>query len=148
MFCVIFHLIAGVDGNGVAYTKKFWYPTHFLANWQDAKLLCNSYKMQFATLDSQREADTFLFLYGQKAALFTIDSYIGAITTILLSTTDYYWVESGLKVNFPLIFTAGQPNNQDGNQMCLAVNKADGYKFNDLGCYSAVPSKFFCQTFV
>lgn len=140
---------ASVDANNVPFTKTYWYPTHFRASWEDAKLLCNSYKMQYLSLDSQHEVDNFFVLFEQRAALFDANTHIGALTTIGKSLTEWYWVESGLKVNFVITWIASNPNNADNNQMCMGLEKSSPgvNKFNDVTCWNGIKSKFICQTF-
>lgn len=137
----------GVDLVKGQFTKKYWYPTHFRGTWVEAQQICNSYDLELVTIDSVDESNVFLSLYTQNAALFDTWTHIGAVATIPRSATDWYWVGSTEKVNFPLKFGVGLPDNYGGNEACLTLGLFLGsYYFNDLKCYEHYIMKFVCQS--
>jgi hypothetical protein len=103
--------------------------------------------MTLATLDSQAESDYLLPLYAQKAALFDVWTHIGGVASTGKSLTDWYWVGTGEKVNFPLKFGANLPDNIGGNEVCLVLAVTSGSAYlNDAKCYETIPYKFICQS--
>lgn len=115
--------------------------------------ICHSYGMEFLSLDSGQEAEKFLKLCESNKNLFDKWTHIGGITKVALSTTEWFWVETGKKVNFQLSFMPGEPNDGGGtgvNEMCLSFTFNDDGKllFNDIKCYEyGIHSyKFVCQT--
>lgn len=102
--------------------------------------------MNLITLDSAPEADYFLTLFSQNAALFDLYTHIGAVATVARTLTDWYWLESNQKVNFPLKFQFLQPDDAGGVERCLSLGITSGvYYFNDLKCYELFTYKFVCQ---
>lgn len=109
--------------------------------------ICKSFKLEFLSLDSEAEARHFFTVFLDNSQLFDIATHIGAVTPIMKSLTDWYWVENTEKVNFTLSFGAGQPDNYGGNEACLVLGFTGGsYFFNDLKCYENHMYKFVCQS--
>lgn len=127
--------------------KTFWISTHFQAYWDQAKTICSSYGMEFLSLESLQEADGLLSLCHKKNALFDQWTHIGGVTTVPKSKTEWYWVETGKKVNFTLKFGSGQPDNAGGKEWCLSLGKqpSNSFFFNDINCYGMHQFKFICQ---
>ena len=127
------------------YEKSYYLVKHLKTFWLHARGICQSYGMEFASLETKAEADHFLGLCDKNIALFTDDyTHIGAIT--MVGKTDWYWVNSGKKVDYPIKWMVGQPDFYAANEFCLTVRKTPGdFSFNDLNCYGAFESKFICQ---
>jgi hypothetical protein len=103
--------------------------------------------MNLATLDSQAESDYLLSLYAQKSALFDLYTHIGGVAAIGDSPTEWFWVGTGEKVNFPLKFGTNLPDNYGGNEFCLLLAVTSGSAYlNDGKCYETIPYKFICQS--
>lgn len=99
------------------------------------------------SLDSQAEADFFLPLFVQNSALFDSNLHIGAVSKIARDPLDWYWIDSGDKVNFAIKWRAGEPSYGGNNEMCLTLTKLFGtYDFNDIQCYEVWLSNMMCQT--
>jgi hypothetical protein len=146
-----FSKIFNNDGfaEGLTNEKVYWYPTHFLASWIEAKTICDSYNMEFLSLDTKDEAFNFLRLYEQNIPVFTDYTHIGAAATIAKTLTDWFWVETSQRVNFTLRFGASQPDNYNGEELCLSLTYYSGsYGFNDIKCYESFWMKFICQEVV
>jgi hypothetical protein len=100
-----------------------------------------------ATLDSQAESDYLVPLFFQKGNLFDTWTHIGGVAAVLKSAADWYWVGTGEKVDFPLKFGSGQPDNLGGDEACLALGILAGSPFiNDYKCYENAVQKFICQS--
>lgn len=105
--------------------------------------------MQFVTIDSPDEASKFLQLCSKNADLFDETTHIGSLTTSSNSNTEWFWMEAERRVNFPLNWSIGQPNDVDGSQLCLALDKIqESFYFNDVSCSGSNQThKFICQSF-
>lgn len=142
-------LTAGKTTQNAPYTKKFMYPTHYVGSWTDAFNICNSFKMNLLSLDSQAEATQFLSIFVANFKLFDKWTHIGAVTTVKKSPTEWYWVNTRQKVNFPLKFTAGNPDNYLDSERCLVLTiDNENYGFNDNQCHDQAVMKFICQIVV
>lgn len=96
------------------------------------------------SLDSPAEADIFFTAFTQKAALFDDATYLGAVTNIALSKTNWYWVSTGKKLNFELPWGPVDPNNLGNNEKCLALQKP--LSMIDIICYELYYKRFICQS--
>jgi hypothetical protein len=129
------------------YEKTYWLSTHFEAHWIEAKMICSNFGLEFVSIDSINESNHLLGLCDQNISLFDIWTHIGGITTVAGSKTEWYWVESGKKVNFNLKFDKGQPDNKNGIENCLSIGKAPGnFYYNDIPCSGGAAFKFICQS--
>jgi hypothetical protein len=138
---------AGESSSNQQYEKTYWLSTHFQVFWHQAKTLCSSYGLEFVSVDSIKESNHFLGLCEQNIGLFDLWTHIGGLTTVGGSRTEWYWVESGKKLNFNLKFGAGQPDNAGGDEMCLSLGRAPGnFFYNDIPCYGVHAYKFICQS--
>lgn len=139
----------GVDENGNAFDKFYWYPVAYKAQWIHAKLICDSNGLEFVSLDSQDEANNFWAVFVQKANLFEDYTMLGALTTVPRSKNDWYWVESGKKVKITMNWLNGQPDNLGNNEACLLAQKAaGGYTLHDGKCFGGSYLRFLCQSYV
>lgn len=128
------------------YGKNYWISTHFKASWDQANNICHSRGMEFLSLETLEEANQFFKLCEENASLFDKFTHIGALTTVAKSKTDWYWVNSGQKINYVLNFLPNQPDNANNNEMCLSIGMPPkNYSFNDIPC-SGTQYKFICQS--
>ena len=75
--------------------------------------------------------------------------YVGGMTEVERSLTEWYWVESGRKINFPIKFSPGEPNSSNDNvEKCLSVAiPREEYGFNDVSCTANKFNwSFVCQS--
>lgn len=113
-------LLGGSDENGKVYDETYWISTHFKNSW-----------------------DQFPFSCDQNSGLFQDYTHIGALT-VGGSWTEWYWVETGEKLNFALKFGPGEPDN-DGEELCLSIGEKRELFFNDIKC-NGNSKRFMCQT--
>lgn len=100
--------------------------------------------MEFLSLETKSEADFFFGLCEKNIAHFTDEyTHVGAMT--MTGKTDWYWVNSGKRVDYQMKWFAGQPDFYASNEFCLAIKKWGDFSFNDLNCFGAYESKFVCQ---
>lgn len=113
--------------------------------------MCHSYGLQFVSLDTEHEMDQFLEFCFEDSVLFDIHTLVGGISYTGNSKTDFYWMNSGNKIDYELKFGPGEPNNWNNQEYCLsAVKWTIGdlieFKFNDYPCSKAEsPEEFICQ---
>lgn len=101
--------------------------------------------MELLTLDTLDEFQKFKTLCGANKQLFDRYFHIGGLTTIAKSKTEWYWVNSGNKVNYEMSWLSKEPNNYNNREMCLTFAK-DPTGFNDIACYNASELNFVCQS--
>lgn len=98
------------------------------------------------TLDTQPEADNFYNLANSNLHLFDVFVHIGAMSKTFRTTSDWYWNNSGKKVDIALQFHPGEPNNAGGQERCLSLDKRKGHiLYNDIACFGAWKQNFICQ---
>jgi Lectin C-type domain len=140
-----FFFAEGINSNNVAYEKDFYISTRFKAFWIQSKTICQSYGMEFVSLDSKLEEDSLLSFSRQKISLLDDQNHIGALTNVGASKTEWYWVATEAKLNFALNFRGGEPNNSFNDEYCLAISKLGSEALiNDVPCNS-YSAKFMCQ---
>lgn len=62
------------------------------------------------------------------------------------STTDWYWTDTGRKINFPIQWQSGQPDNNNNSEFCFSILKTSinqKFGYNDQNCATYNP--FICQ---
>lgn len=142
----IFVLSVREGPSHIRYGKNYWISSNFQASWDQAKTLCKSYGLEFLSVDSWEESNHLLWLSCQKKDLFDKWTHIGGITSHPRSKTEWYWIESGEKLNFGLKWGAGQPDLFIPSELCLSLGKEhDNFFYNDIACYG-YPAKFICQS--
>lgn len=102
--------------------------------------------MEVLSLESSDEQTLFLNMCDKNIQLFEDLTHVGAYNVVGKSTDKWYWVNSGKRVDFPLKFTAGQPDFAGNNEYCLAMGKRPkDFYFNDITCFGYYELKFICQ---
>lgn len=102
--------------------------------------------MKLLTLDTQAESNHFGQLFTSQPHLFESWTHIGGIVTQSKSKNDWYWYETGKKIDINLDFHPGEPNNSGDSEMCLSLDKRQNkYKFNDTPCSHRFFLRFVCQ---
>jgi hypothetical protein len=148
-------LSAGFDDNGLKYHKVYYLSTHMKASFVIAQSYCHSLGMELATFETKDEFNWFSNIFV--ARLQTFDPawcYIGGMRFFNDRTRDktelknhWYWERSGKKINFGINWDPHQPDNNTGNQWCLAIAKMNNTTFfADVECFNRDES-FICQRF-
>lgn len=105
--------------------------------------------MDFVSLETETEANSFLEICKKNANSFDSFTHIGALTTVAKSHDKWYWVNSGRRITYPIKWSPGQPDNSAGGERCLSIIKQtnNSFLFNDLEC-SNIHTHYFnfvCQ---
>lgn len=127
--------------------KKYFIPHHLEAVWSNARSICQSYGMDYLSMDSEDEYKHVLQLLKDNAASIPQWLYIGAITKEARSKNHWYWVSSGNHITFPLNWAANQPNNHPpSKEYCMTFEKQGNNNFliHDCPCNVNL-CKFICQ---
>lgn len=127
--------------------KTYFIPRYFVTTWTNTRSICKAYGMDVLSLDTEDEETHLLGLLESNSRLFTQWTYVGALTLVGGSRDNWYWVNSGNRVNYPITFGVDEPNFGNSNEFCLAVGKysASEFYFNDMPCHEETQYKFFCQ---
>lgn len=116
----------------------------------NANSFCHSLGMELASFDSNDEADWFADIFVNSGKIVEVDwCFIAGIRMFpdaTKSKENWFWINSGKKINYPISWHVGQPDNNNGYQWCLGVTK-NGNRTNfyaDIECYHREES-FICQ---
>lgn len=128
------------------HVKNYYIPRYFKTSWTNSRSLCQSFGMDFVSLETENEANEFLNICKSKANLFQTGAFIGAISLEGASRSQWYWLNSGNRITYPIPFGPGKPNNVEGRAFCLELWKysASNFLFVDAFC-SGYESQFICQ---
>lgn len=126
-----------------AYTKYFFIPVNFTASFDYARVILQNSSLEFATLESAVEARALMQMLRNRTDGHGYIS-IGGQTTVLKSYVDWFWTESGKKINFPMQWKKDEPNNnQNSGEYCLGLGPGPDYQFFDSSCSNFI--KFVAQ---
>lgn len=104
--------------------------------------------MEILSVETKPEADYLMGVLKNSTHLLDGETifHIGGISFTPKSKKDWYWVNSGKKVGFPMYFAEGQPDYTNGIESCLSFIKFHvDYGFNDIPCFGQWDRKFICQ---
>lgn len=106
--------------------------------------------MELATMETLSEANAVLTMADNHSFLRALSNsilWIDGITLTPMSKTDWYWSDSGEKIDFSIPWLANQPNSAD--QRCLSIAKEtinQKFGFNDGTCSStSFMVRFICE---
>lgn len=114
--------------------KVFYLPRFFQSFWTDVRSICIAYGMDFVSLETAHEADSFLEICKNNAAFSPQYVHVGALTMVLKSPNEWFWVNSGNRITYQIKWTK--------NNNCL---------FHDVECASPkhnIYQNFVCQRYV
>lgn len=101
--------------------------------------------MEFLSLETNGEQVYFLNICDNNKNAMEPRIQIGGITEAPGSLSEWYWVETGRKIDFSLKFAPGEPGNV--GERCLGViNYSSKFMIMDLACYEIAERPFMCQT--
>lgn len=115
-------------------------------SWVTAGPVCNSYGLEFVSLETHSQSEAFLKICLENAHLFDTHTFIGAISETGTSPDDFYWMNSGKKVGYRLQFAVGEPSTYNKNEFCLTLKKSyySEFAYNDYDCSDSTDN-FICQ---
>lgn len=136
----------GKDEDGNEIKKIYFLSKHLKASWAEVGGICNAYGMEFVSLETLNESEKFLQSCTEKYQEFDDHVHVGAISHDGNSKNGFYWMNSGKRINYPLEFGRGEPNNYGGKEFCLSIQKQDTdvFLYNDINCSDSF-NQFICQ---
>lgn len=127
-------------------TKVYHLSMDFEGNWMDSRSYCKTYDMELVTFDTSYEFSVFVKIAMRNVHYFHKWTHIGGVSKFVGKNREWFWVNGSRKINFPLQFAAGQPNNYLGRQNCLGISKEEKtFEFQDIDCHGRFEEKFICQ---
>lgn len=102
---------------------------------------CRKNGMKFLSLETEDEMNFFLNSCDNTDFVFNCENFslVGGKTFNKGSKEDWFWMETGEKIEYTLKFASGEPDNVNNNEECLSLLKENGkYFFNDINCVSSV----------
>jgi hypothetical protein len=120
------------------------------ASFINAQSYCSSLGLELASFETREESDWFSDIFV--ASRQDIDPgwcFIGGMrmtNDAEVSKTNWYWLNSGQKINYELTWDPQFPDNINGIQWCLCLSKSgrNATIYADIRCYNREES-FICQ---
>lgn len=138
----------GQDENGKNIKKVYYHSKHLKATWTVAASICNSYGLQFVSFETEHESEEFLKICTKNNSYFDNSAHIGGIGSQPNSESGLFWMNSGKKINYGLLFIMDQHFDPHmGNSFCLSIVKEtyrNAFHFSGVGC-SKMKAHFICQ---
>ena len=99
--------------------------------------------MDLVELQTQAEANYFLQLCPTILNLKHDYYHIGG-SYIGVGMNEFYWMTTGQRVGYPILYAEGEPNNYKNNEVFFTIHKEpQTFKFNDISNFYMCP--FICQ---
>lgn len=124
---------------------------------------CKRNHMELMTMETLTEVQNFQKLWRKNKKTLNaivegdngVQALIGSVTTRLMSKTLWFSFKTGVKLNYKIPWSDGQPNNFEGNrpvaQYCssFTVNvKTMGFNDRNCGQHNKIFMAFICQDVV
>ncbi|KAG4077812.1 hypothetical protein HA402_013746 [Bradysia odoriphaga] len=126
--------------------KTYWVSHIIKAEWHLARPICKAHGFDIVTIDTLEEWQVLAQLCEARRELFGWFVHIGGVATSSRSMTNWYWVTNNKQISDQLPWQNGQPDFFDGNEWCLTLASAEGFKLNDLSCYGSWAERFICES--
>jgi len=105
-----------------SYKKTYYISKYFESNWAEAKGICKAFDLELATFETLHEAESFFKTQAEADPFppyswylpYNNYAHIDGMTTILGSSSDWYWTNSGIKIPYTMSWAFEQPNNAHG----------------------------------
>lgn len=112
----------------------------------DSRSYCKTYDMELVTFDTSYEFSQFVKMAMKNAYYFDKWTHVGGISKFNGKDREWFWVNGSRRINFPIQFAVGQPNNYLGRQNCLGISREEKtFEFQDIDCHGRFEEKFICQ---
>ena len=123
--------------------KSYYASRDMSVTWLDAFKTCKAFDMDLVELPTKAESDYFLNLLSKKQNPPHFAAHVGA-SYVGVGLNEFYWMTTRLRINYPLKWGPGEPNNDGGDEQFLTIRKIPiGYKFNDIS--GTVNNEMICQ---
>lgn len=102
--------------------------------------------MDLVALETLNEKNNFVAIMNANIQHFDTYTHIGGIETTKGDSNTFTWVSTGKSINFKIDWTTQNPNNLNGIEFCLTVEKGgSAYAgFNDISC-STYAYAYICE---
>ncbi|KAL7041039.1 hypothetical protein ACKWTF_000594 [Chironomus riparius] len=143
----------GKDKCGNYYQKLYYYPRYLITTWMEARSFCKSYDMALATFRTLEEALSAINMVEKNIDLGTRDNlwvFIDGTTLTPRSPTDWYWTDTGDKIDFLMPWLPTQPDTNSYREFFLSIGrhkKTQRVGFNDIPGTNFY-NTFLCQKYV
>jgi hypothetical protein len=124
--------------------KTYFASTRFRSSWENALLMCANLDMELVTFQSLDEQNSFKARFNSTLLGLSYKGFfIGAMTGISRSTTEWYWTDNNQitankKINYPINWMKSpqQPDNYLGKEFCMNIymRTANEFVYNDIQC--------------
>ncbi|KAL7036600.1 hypothetical protein ACKWTF_008859 [Chironomus riparius] len=138
----------GFADDGSEYQKSYFISRYSKTPWAESKAICRAFDLEFTTLESNSELQSFLNIIDNNSYLRTISDtffWIDGISLTPKSKTDWYWTKSGKKLTFSLPWALNQPDFLRVDEFCLALGKSSNQKFGFHDGICSASISFVCQ---
>lgn len=143
----VFVFLDITDENENSNEKIYFLSMTFRANWMSAQSFCRSYGMDLVALESDHEAKYFMKACENNFDYFEEFSHIGAVSNIVGSHENWFWITSHKQVNFELTIKKVEADGEEKN--CLQMVKGEhGFSFGRTNCFGIELQKFVCQRLI
>lgn len=141
-----FNFVAGVDDSLKSYQKTYFIAIDFKESWTMSRCVCRNWRMELAAFETVNEKNNFVAIMNANIKYFDQWTYIGGIETVKGDANTFIWSSTGKSISYKLDWTPGNPNNFQGLELCLSLEKSGSayYGFNDIAC-SIKPFPFICE---
>jgi len=147
---IIKSFTGGFTDDGSEFQKTYFLSRWIGDIWSGAKSFCTSFNLQLTTLETLEEARAFLKMVDSHPYFKIYNDanfYMDGMTSILRSTTEWYWTNTGNKISFPIPWLPGQPDNATPDERCFGFRRSNAnqkFGFSDFNCKTFTPH-FTCQ---
>jgi hypothetical protein len=133
----------GFTETNYPHLKEYWFSTHFIVRWHEAKMLCKSYGLELVSFDSAEEMTNFT----ETENIFTTYVYIDGIKKMTGNTTfEWYWAGTGEQLKFSPRYDYREPNGGAGERCMCFIKRSNETFFHDVDCVNGIPAQFICQS--
>lgn len=116
------------------------------AQWYLTRPICKAHGFDILTIETLDEFNSVVQFCEENEELFGNNVHIGGATIVGGSPNHWYWITTNEKISNDLPWAKGAPDHYNNKEFCLALIKAQGFKFNDIPCQGGWYSKFICES--
>lgn len=134
-----------VSNDGKSKPKSYYIAPKIKLSWAESLSFCEHFKMALVSFQSVEEEENLISLLRKYKNFQYNFVYIGGTK---LGKDYWYWLKTGIKINLEGKWFWNEPNNDRGNENCLAISKridTGAVGFNDADCYGN-DNMFVCES--
>ncbi|XP_046543030.1 C-type lectin-like [Haliotis rubra] len=107
--------------------------------WPQANTVCGLHSAYLVTLETANE-NAFAKNYARTKQVHSSNVWIGA--NDMMTSNQFRWTEGDKKVTFT-DWARGEPNNSNGGENCVQLDRSHSYQWNDALCHNR--NHFICE---